>query len=243
MIIFLTSSPSGPLDNSRHVDGFDSMNNFTIKLKEYWKIDSTVLFIMADPYSHEENDEEMNFFAYCMDQLGLSYKRIDIWDSRKKNITAKQMKNYDVVFLGGGHVPTQNKFFTSIGLRKKLKNFKGIVIGISAGTMNCADTVYAQPEEPGEATDPDYKRYLKGLGLTKRMILPHYQMIKKMRLDGKRMYEDIVYPDSYDHTFIALPDGSYILSVDGVETLYGEAYLISEGKKTKIFNTLPEEDI
>jgi len=31
--------------------------------------------------------------------------------------------------------------------------------------MNCADTVYAQPEEPGEAVDPDYQRFIPGLGL------------------------------------------------------------------------------
>lgn len=30
--------------------------------------------------------------------------------------------------------------------------------------MNCADTVYAQPEEPGEAVDPDYQRFIPGLG-------------------------------------------------------------------------------
>ena len=67
---------------------------------------------------------------------------------------------YDVIFLGGGHVPTQNAFFHRIGLREKIRNFDGIVIGISAGSMNSADVVYAQPELPGEAADESYQRFL-----------------------------------------------------------------------------------
>lgn len=40
------------------------------------------------------------------------------------------------------------------------------------------------------------------------MILPHYQDIKDDILDGKRLFEDITYPDSYDKEFYALTDGS-----------------------------------
>ena len=57
--------------------------------------------------------------------------------------------------------------------------------------MNCAKTVYAHPERAGEAIDPQYKRFIPGLGLTKRMILPHYQMIKDDVLDNLRAMEDI----------------------------------------------------
>lgn len=32
MAIFLTSSPTGPLDNSRKVDGLDKMNHFVDQL-------------------------------------------------------------------------------------------------------------------------------------------------------------------------------------------------------------------
>ena len=44
--------------------------------------------------------------------------------------------------------------------------------------MNCAEIVYAQPEMSGEAVDPNYKRFLKGLNLTKYQIIPHYESIK-----------------------------------------------------------------
>ena len=110
-------------------------------------------------------------------------------------------------------------FFASMDLRNLLADFDGVIIGISAGSMNCADTVYAQPEEPGEAVDPDYQRFIPGLGLTTRNILPHYNQVKDNVLDGLRLFEDITAADSAGHTFYILPDGSYILSRDGDEML------------------------
>ena len=70
--------------------------------------------------------------------------------------------------------------------------------------MNCAETVYAQPEEEGEAVDPAYERFLPGLGLTQKMILPHYQAIRDDVLDGLCVMEDIAYPDSMGRQFYLL---------------------------------------
>jgi len=113
-------------------------------------------------------------------------------------------------------------------------SYHGLVIGISAGTMNSADIVYSQPEEKGEAVDPTYKRFLSGLDLTKTMILPHYQATKDDVLDGLRIYEDIAYKDSFGRTFYALPDGSYLFIDKGKEMLFGEAYMIKDGRLTKV---------
>ena len=95
--------------------------------------------------------------------------------------------------------------------------------------MNAADIVYAQPEEPGESVDPAYQRFLPGLGLTETQILPHYQMVKDRMLDGRRLFEDITYPDSCGRSFLVLCDGSYLLREDGQESVFGEAYRIENG--------------
>jgi dipeptidase E len=121
------------------------------------------------------------------------------------------------MILSGGHVPTQNRFFEKIRLRDLLKSCEGVVLGISAGSMNSADEVYAQPEEEGEAVDPAYRRFLPGLGLTKTNLLPHYQENKDDVLDGRRIYADIACPDSMGRTFYAIPDGSYLLIDAGKE--------------------------
>ncbi|MDY5985415.1 MAG: Type 1 glutamine amidotransferase-like domain-containing protein [Lachnoclostridium sp.] len=235
--IFLTSSPTGPLDGSRPAEGLDEMNDFVINLKKLWKKDSRCLMITAFPACFWENDEMTAFFAGAVEKSGLSISDFDLWDDRTIDFSQEILASYDVIFLGGGHVPTQNAFFRRIGLREKIQDFEGIIIGISAGSMNSADVVYAQPELEGESLDQNYQRYLQGLNLTKTMILPHYQMVKDSILDGKRLYEDITYPDSMGKEFLILPDGSYLSIVDGVETVRGEAWTLKDGilleKQTK----------
>ena len=140
----------------------------------------------------------------------------------------------DVILLGGGHVPTQNAFMERIGLKERLRKYEGFIIGWSAGSMNCAEIVYAGPESEGEAIDPNYQRWISGLGLTKANILPHFQRLEGDILDGFRLIEDITYADSIGHEIVALNDGSYIVIDDGIETLYGEAYSIKDGFRKQI---------
>jgi dipeptidase E len=119
-------------------------------------------------------------------------------------------------------------------LKERLKDFHGIVVAWSAGSMNCADTVYAGPELEGEAIDPLYERWISGLGLTGINIFPHFQSLKDDYLDGLRLIEDITYADSVGHEILALNDGSYIMLADGKATLYGEAYMIKDRQQRQI---------
>ena len=234
MIVFLTSSPTGPLDRSRIVEGFDPKNRLVENLKARWTENARCLLISAAPAEAAMADGMRAHMVEAMGISGLSVSVCDIWDDRTEDFSAEVLKSYDVVFLGGGHVPTQNAFFQRIGLREKMAQFDGLVIGISAGTMNSADVVYAQPELDGESVDPNYKRFIPGLGLTKINVLPHYQMIKDAVLDGQRVFEDITYPDSMGRKFYALVDGTYIICENGVETIWGEAYRIADGKIERI---------
>ncbi len=230
MILFLTSSPTGPLDNSRPVDGIDPKNQLIENFRKYWKPWSKCLYISAFPMDTHVNDEIRYGMRQTWEKSGFSISEFDIWDDRTEDFSKEALHSYDCIILGGGHVPTENEFFHRIHLRETIQDFDGMVIGISAGTMNSADVVYAQPEEPGEGTDPNYVKFMEGLGLTKRNVCPHYQMVKDSYLDGKRLFEEITYPDSHGHEFIALPDGSYILSENGEESIWGEAYLIKDGQ-------------
>lgn len=234
MTIFLTSSPTGPLDRSRIVEGFDTKNRLVENLKTRWPAEARCLLISSDPAGAEFSDGMRDHMVEAMKINGLPVDVCDVWDDRTTDFSAGALNAYDVVFLGGGHVPTQNAFFQRIGLRESMKGFDGLVIGISAGTMNSADVVYAQPELEGESTDPAYRRFIPGLGLTKINVLPHYQMVKDAVLDGRRVFEDITYADSMGREFIALVDGSYILCEDGAETIWGEAYRIAEGALERI---------
>lgn len=228
MTCFLTSTPVTP-------DGvLNPANGFAAALKDSLPADCAALFVCSDPVNHERTMGFANEMRRIFEAAGSSFRSFTVLDGVNAPDAAALVKGADLIVLGGGHTPTQNRFFREIDLRGLMRDYKGVVLGISAGSMNSADVVYAQPEEPGEAVDPDYERFLPGLGLTDKMLLPHYQSTRNEVLDGLRVFEDITYPDSVGRKFYALPDGSYLFIRDGKEELRGEAYLIENGCLTRL---------
>ncbi|MCB7319690.1 Type 1 glutamine amidotransferase-like domain-containing protein [Lacrimispora sp. 210928-DFI.3.58] len=236
MILFLTSSPcSNDLPEGLDIPCIlNEANGFVELLSQCWKPDSQCLIVSSDPDNYEMNDEMAETFGAAFSFHGLTLSDLAVCDSRNEEDASFFVGSSDVIILAGGHVPTENAFFHRIHLKELLQDFPGIVIGISAGTMNCAGVVYAQPELEGESIDPDYERFLPGLGLTGINVLPHYQQVKDYYLDGKPLFESITYPDSFGRQFLALVDGSFVLECDGHAELYGEAYLIEDGQLSQI---------
>ena len=235
MKVMLTSSLGGSskVNGIRVPSVLIQRNGLLDKLKSIWTTDANVLIICANPSNYENNDSVCACLKESLPMSGLSISHIDKCDDRNPN-ALDALERIDVLILKGGHVPTQNKFMAQLRLRERLKDFHGIVVAWSAGSMNCADTVYAGPELEGEAIDPLYERWISGLGLTDINILPHFQSLKDDFLDGLRLIEDITYDDSVGHEIVALNDGSYIMLEDGKTTLYGEAYMIKDRQQWKI---------
>ena len=222
MIAFLTSSPFRE-DVDRPT--FSNTNGFIDRIRGCLPPNPRCLYICSSP---ERPDLNCLFGAdvfMAFAHAGIHFSAYYVLDNCNAEQAAQLVVDSDLIVLAGGHVPTQNAFFYKIGLRRLLQNHPGVVMGISAGSMNCADVVYSQPEETGESA-PEFARFLPGLGLSKVQILPHYQKVKDYCLDGKRLYEDITYADSVGNTFYALPDFSYIVDDGRFSTLFGEGYRI-----------------
>lgn len=245
MIAYLTSTPSGAYRRDEPSPlPINSANGLLDSLRQHWPDNARVLTISADPEAYHINDSIEVWYHSLFPLSGLTFSELRTCDYRDES-AVNDLHRYDVVILSGGHVPTQNAFFHRIGLREALRGFRGILISISAGTMNCAELVYAQPEMPGESTDPDYRRFLPGLGLTRLMILPHYQAVRDDILDGRRLFEDITYADSFGRDFYALPDGSYVRLENGSAAICGECWHIRDGQLHRICengNTLVVSD-
>ena len=225
MVLFLTSSP--------YVIGADRAllsndNEFIDRIRAVLPLYPRVLFVAANP---EDRGGTCRFgadTATAFSEAGIPFQSYHILDGYNAQDAQALIGQSDLILLSGGHVPTQNAFFREIGLRELLEGFSGVIVGISAGSMNCAEYVYAQPEEPGE-TVPDYERWLPGLALTDVNLLPHYQKVKDSVLDGQRLFEDVTYPDSFGNDFFALPDGSYFYQDDEGLLLCGEGYRLHDG--------------
>ena len=180
MTLFLTSSPSGcPFEPGPDIPVLDTRNHFVANLRAVWPDHPVLgLAIAADPTAYEQNDEMCRVFLQSFGQAHLPLIDLVPCDARNQDELSTLLPQSGFVMLCGGHVPTQNHFFARIGLAGLFHNYHGIVMGVSAGSMNAARIVYAAPEEPGEAADPHYSRWLNGLGLTETRILPHYQFIR-----------------------------------------------------------------
>lgn len=229
MICFLTSRADDPKTGELF-----SSNRFADELRKYLKNDVRALFVCSDPSAWNKTDYYSDGLKSMFLGAGFRFKSFATLDGRNEDKAKDLVISSDLLILSGGHVPTQNRFFGKIRLRELLKDFCGVVIGISAGSMNGAETVYAQPENDGEAVDPDYRRFLPGLGLTNVMLIPHYQEIKDSILDGMKLFEDITFSDSFGRTFYAIPDGSYLFVGRDGEEIRGEAYKISDGVISKV---------
>lgn len=235
MKAILTSSLGGSkkVNGVRIPDVLIEKNGLVENLKQIWTQNAKVLIICADPYDYEKNDSICICLKESFPMSGLSISNIEICDNRNSN-RIDSLENVDVIVLTGGHIPTQNKFMKRLDLKNRLLAYNGIVIAWSAGSMNCANKVYAAPELDGEGSDPLFERWISGLDITEINIFPHYQSIKEKYLDGLHIIEDIIFPDSIGHEIIALNDGSYIMIADGHQTLYGEAYMIKDGRQRQI---------
>ena len=229
MICFLTSRTD--LSERR---ALNPANHFVDELRRCVPEPCRALFICSDPDGRDKTDYYAADVKACFEDSGFVFRRYSVLDGRNASQAAQLVRESNFLILAGGHIPTQNRFFRKIGLRDLLRAHTGVLVGISAGSMNSAETVYAQPELDGEASDPAYQRFLPGLGLTKTMLLPHYQALKDATLDGLRVMEDITYPDSMGRTIYAIPDGSYLLIDHGREELRGEAYAIRDGVRSRI---------
>ena len=236
MILFMTSSPCDdnvPAGVQLPCIFFEK-NEFVSNLRAHWKPDSRLVVVCSDPHNAPLNDEMCDTFTKCFRYHGMTVSSSVMLDGRNARDAVRFIALSDAVLLGGGHVPTQHAFFESIGLRKLMRDYTGVIMGVSAGSMNCKDVVYAQPELPGESVDPDYKRFIPGLGLSSVQVLPHYQMVRDNILDGKRLFEDITFSDSFGRSFYVLVDGSYVMRIDGTYTLWGEGYRIRDGRMEQI---------
>lgn len=232
MILFLTSSAG-----ENYVEGdkrfpcvMDERNRFVERMKAALPENPNCLIISSDPADYETNDFMHGIFTEAHKMTGMPLGKAVTCDNRNCVHIKEQIKEADYIILCGGHVPTQNAFFHRIGLKEALAGFGGVIMSISAGTMNSAKLVYSIPEYAEEVNDPSYVCYYEGLGLTDIRVLPHFQYYRDLTVGGKRVVEDVALPDSYVESFYAMVDGSYLYIKDGKTVLCGEGYYVADGK-------------
>ena len=210
--------------------GCHNSNGLVDKLRENVKSINKFAFIASDPESFERADNRSQSTIKALEIENLPVKELVLIDHRFNGDIKQAILSADIVFLAGGHVPTQNKYFKEIDLKSILKEYKGVVIGQSAGSMNCSELVYAQPESEDEFNNPNFDKFISGLGLTNIIMMPHMNRAKTDELCGTTTYE-MCLEDSFKCPHYGISDGGYIVIKDGVATAFGKTVYFKEGKE------------
>lgn len=226
MITYLTGSITENRWGNQNI--ITNQYGFGEELKRHWVENAKCLYICSDKRDFQGNDGTLIYYRECFRNSGYSFSSFDLLDERyAHDFHFDKLASYDIIILGSGRVPQQASFFQELHLReffqtaKSTKCFDGIVIGISAGSLNCAEETYNWPEEPGDSYQTQEEKFYQGLGLVSTQVLPHFQARYDMYVDGRHLYGDITIEDSFGHEFVAIPDYSYVIAKDGRETIIG----------------------
>lgn len=207
-------------------------NGIVDQLKANLKSTNKVVFVSSDINSTPESVlPYARIFFDSMKMVDITFKEYLIIEGTNCDKASEYIEDADLVFLCGGDTYNQHKLFSKINLKQILSSCSGIVMGQSAGALNMAADVFNSPEEMEESEPIFYE----GLGLTNINIEPHFKYDDTDFDDKEKYQRDAIIKESYNRPIYGQCNGSHIfIDEDNVATIYGETYLINNGKIEKI---------
>ncbi len=237
MTLFLTSILRTHFygdDGERIPVALDDENGILSQIRKRLNRTEDLVLVANDPADADDNDAKLSVIGESFRLTGLDFDNYTVLDDRNKKSAHKIVSGADIVILSGGKCVCQNAFFANIGLRSILKNYDGIVIGISAGSMNMCETVANFPEEPADIPEP---RWFSGMGFVDDIIIPHFDgstETYQFPCADFDIAKDYIMPMSFGYELTGLPNGAYIIvESDGRKEYCGDVYSIYNGKSTK----------
>ncbi len=234
--IFLTSSLGGYKkvkkgnEVVKEIVKCDNSNSFIDRLKLVSPKINTFVFIASNPNGFDKTDEYANTIVKALNLDDFQIENLIIIDHRFIGDVEKTILSADVVFLAGGNVPTQNNYFKEIKLKSILDKYQGVLIGQSAGSMNCSKIVYTQPEEDEEFEDENYQRQISGLGLVDFAIMPHMNNANDIDEQNHPSVMQMSLEDSFSIPHYGIFDYGFIEIKDNKTISYGKTLLIKNGQ-------------
>ncbi len=165
---------------------------------------------------HEKTDYYFHYFLNMFEEVGIHFEKTYVIDGRMSVGEAqKAVTEADVIWLSGGDTPTQFQYFQEYGLDTVIKQHGGIIIGMSAGSINMAKISICT------LSCGHYKQDIyNGLGCVDISVEPHF-----VRSEVSNELIDL----SKKYTIYGLCDDSFIVCSEKTIEFYGEIYKLSHG--------------
>ncbi|MDE5630880.1 MAG: Type 1 glutamine amidotransferase-like domain-containing protein, partial [Bacilli bacterium] len=200
------------------------------QIKKCLTNNNSILFIASDYEDYEKVDSYSALLFEAFRLSGIEFSTYHTLDERNKEDACKLVNGADFIFLSGGDAYVQHQFFESINLRELLKEYDGILMGQSAGSLNMASSVFNSPEEM-EGSEPIY---FEGLGVTDINIEPHF-VLNEAGFSNEEIYQRrYIERESNLRAIYAVTDGSHIFIDDDNIVAQGEIFLIKDEVIAKI---------
>lgn len=205
--------------------GISKEQGFNKVQKEYLKKDiknnDTITFIATTFDDYEKNDLYYNNLIKHFKNIDITFSKTHLIDNRvSKDLSKDYILKSNIVFLMGGDTKKQMDSVKEYDLFETLKSKEGIILGVSAGSMNQSSRVVYKNDYNNYAIE-DYE----GLGYIDINIYPH------LDFNNIDYLKEVFEVSNYTKT-VALPDDSFIRIENNNIDFVGEYYTIQNSKIT-----------
>lgn len=171
--------------------------------------------------SYDKTDAYFHLFLNMLEEIGIHFENAYVVDARMNIVDAKEaVSSADVVWLSGGDTPVQFAYLIKYGLDEVIRQHQGVIIGMSAGSINLAKTAICTM-----TCHHDKLEIYRALGCVNLSVEPHF---------NRENITDELVQLSKKYTIYGLCDNSIVICSDGKTEFYGDIYKISNGIIDKI---------
>lgn len=190
-------------------------------LKKDIKNNDTIVFIATTFDDYEKNDLYYNNLIKHFKNIDITFNKAYLIDNRvAKDLAKDYILKSNIIFLMGGDAKKQIDSVKEYDLFEILKSKEGIILGVSAGSMNQSSRVVYKK---------DYNNYViedyEGLGYIDINIYPH------LDFNNIDYLKEVFEVSNYTKT-VALPNDSFIRIENNNIDFVGEYYTIQNSKIT-----------
>ncbi len=190
-------------------------------LKKDIKNNDTIVFIATTFDDYEKNDLYYNNLIKHFKNIDITFNKAYLIDNRvDKDLAKDYILKSNIIFLMGGDTKKQIDSVKEYDLFEILKSKEGIILGVSAGSMNQSSRVVYKN---------DYNNYViedyEGLGYIDINIYPH------LDFNNIDYLKEVFEVSNYTKT-VALPNDSFIRIENNNIDFVGEYYIIQNSKIT-----------
>jgi len=195
------------------------------RLEKELPVRGCIVFITACPVEYQQNDEDSAGMHGMFVEYGIGFERFCVVDARMDPADAqKWAREADCFFLmGGGVCAEQMQLMREKGIYDIVRDGPGMVLGVSAGSMNMGKTTV----DIWESLEP-----YEGLGFADITMIGHFDYNDTERL---RLETEV----SMERPVCAMEDESAIFIRNGKVDIIGTIHKIEKGN----IGPFTEEDV